>query len=389
MVETIEEQKRMVREILKGSKKPLMAKRIAQLIYRKYSGYRMSRFIVRDILWKEMKGEFDYDRENYTYKLRCTEKRENRSIQKPIFGYNDTLKNTENSSKHEETGEKLNLFDRVPSINNDKTLESIINVLKEKEGYDILNDFRLFIKGSFLNVNTGNEKFDELVKIIVKDNVITDAENCFLKDKTIELGLPVNLIDQVRDYTHSNNPYLDNIIHLIFEDGIISKNELIFLKEKEKEFDFSISFVNQRFWQIGICFYLEELIKYDEFLKLVRLWEIGRATAFELSKSSTWLMIILDIHKSQDLNEILKRGRLKFQKELEEHLYANYNYNTTVIEIFCNELSLNYHANSKQESNIKKLTMDTLIKILNEERRRIGDPAADLLAENILFRIKN
>lgn len=59
--------KEMVITVLRESKKPLMAKKIAYNIYKKYNGYRLSRFRVRDILWKEMKGLYEYDEENYTY----------------------------------------------------------------------------------------------------------------------------------------------------------------------------------------------------------------------------------------------------------------------------------------------------------------------------------
>ena len=60
----------MVFETLLESKKPLMAKKIAFNIYRKYDGYKMSRFMVRDILWKQMRDNIDYDNINYTYTLK-------------------------------------------------------------------------------------------------------------------------------------------------------------------------------------------------------------------------------------------------------------------------------------------------------------------------------
>ena len=60
----------MVFETLLESKKPLIAKKIAKNIFRKYDGYRMSRFMVRDILWKQLKDNIDYDDVNYTYILK-------------------------------------------------------------------------------------------------------------------------------------------------------------------------------------------------------------------------------------------------------------------------------------------------------------------------------
>ena len=70
MEKSKDELKQMVFETLLESKKPLMAKKIAFNIYRKYDGYKMSRFVVRDILWKDMKGQFEYDDINYTYNIK-------------------------------------------------------------------------------------------------------------------------------------------------------------------------------------------------------------------------------------------------------------------------------------------------------------------------------
>lgn len=359
MRDTVDEQKRMVYEILEQSKKPIMAKKIAKLIYRKFDGYRMSRFIVRDIIWKEMKGEFIYSRENYTYQLKEITANEKTSSKETIINQDNGL------------------------------IKSFIEKLKKQKGFDTVSDFRMFIKGEYLSVNTGNDKFDELIKLVVKDNIITPSEELFLKEKSIELGLPYNLIEKVKEHIYSNNPYLDNIIHLIFEDGKITEKELIFLKEKETENNFSRSFVNQRFWQIGICFYLEELLKFQDFLNLIELWEIGRKTAFELCNSSTWIMLILDIHTSQNILEILEKGKLKFKSKLEEHLKAEFNFKTTTIEKLCDEYNLKYSFKENENKKDNNLSMHKLIKIVNEEKRRIGDPASDLLAENILFRIKN
>jgi hypothetical protein len=358
MEKTVEEQKQMVFETLLESKKPLMAKKIAYNIYRKYDGYRMSRFLVRDILWKEMKGEFKYDKNDYTYIIRKSP-----SI-KPIGFSKDTIK-----------PEKENLY------------QKIIKDFKNKEGHKIVSEFKNLIKINYLSVNTGNKKFDELIKLVVKDNKITSAEESFLKEKTSELGLPYDLINKAKEHINSNNPYLDNIIHLIFEDGVISEKELVFLKEKEQENDFSKSFVNQRFWQIGICFYLKELMQYNEFIKFIELWEVGMTLGFELVKSDTWLILNLDIHNSDDIKTIIENGQKNIRTKLLEYLKTKYNFKNNELDNFCKVLNLEYKFNEEEEELIDE--SKKLFKIIEQEKMRIGDPAANLLAENILYRIKH
>lgn len=357
MEKTIEEQKQMVYETLLESKKPLMAKKIAKNIFRKFDGYRMSRFVVRDILWKRMEGEFEYDEYNYTYLLK---------------------KKQSNKPKDESSNNK--------KLDKENVYQNIINKLKNKEGHETVSDFRNIIKSSFLGVNTGNKKFDELIKLVVKDNKITSAEESFLKEKTYELGLPFDLINKAKEHINSNNPYLDNIIHLIFEDGIVSEKELIFLKEKEKENNFSNSFVNQRFWQVGICFYLKELMKHNQFIKLIELWEVGTTLDFELFKSDTWLIHNLDLHNNNDIKTIIENGQKKIRTKLLDFLTIKFKFVDNELDNFCKILNLEYKYNEEEndDNNDKKI-----MKILEQEKIRIGCPEVNLLVENVKYRIEN
>ena len=61
----------MILKILEDEGKPLMAKHISKLIYKKFNGYKIHRSIVRNHLWdKKFLGPIvNYDKENYTYEL--------------------------------------------------------------------------------------------------------------------------------------------------------------------------------------------------------------------------------------------------------------------------------------------------------------------------------
>jgi len=361
------ELKTMVFEILLESKKPLMAKKIAFKIYRKYNGYRMSRFMVRDILWKEMKGQFKYDNVNYTYSIES-----------------ENLESQKTNLEEDLTVEDLN------KTSNNIDYDTLINKLSSKEEKIIIHDFKKLIKSNYLNVNTGNKKFDELLKSVVKDNKITTNEEAFLKEKSIELGLPFDLIGKAKEMLNSGNPYLDNIIHLIYEDGKITENEIKFLKEKEIEHEFTKSFVSKRFWQIGVCYYLNELIKIDGFKNVVKLREIGRILDFKLLNSDTWIILNLDIHTSNNINEIIENCQTKIEGKLNDYIKERYDfYNENLIESLYSEIDLRNTFLNEFKSDGDLEDYEKIIKILNQEKIRIGSPDANLLVENVKFRIQN
>ena len=61
----------MIIKVLEAEKKPLMAKEISKLIFKKFNGYKLYRTKVRDHLWDKdgLKSLVSYNRDNYTYEL--------------------------------------------------------------------------------------------------------------------------------------------------------------------------------------------------------------------------------------------------------------------------------------------------------------------------------
>ena len=118
------------------------------------------------------------------------------------------------------------------SIADSKTENEFDKLIKDYSSEIVLQTVSDFFKQKLITGSTGNDKIDYLIKLVVKDNIITEAEELFLKNKAKEFGFKDNVIDQAKKLLEQNNPYLDNIIHFIFDDGIISNDELLFLKEK-------------------------------------------------------------------------------------------------------------------------------------------------------------
>lgn len=370
MEQSVEQLKAMVYETLLESKKPIKSKTIALNIRSKYDGFKMSRFMLRDILWKEMKGLFEYDNQNYTFWIDSEQLKINE-------GVSDSNKKSTNLTK---------TFQNPENFKFDELLKKIGNF----EQKNILQDFQNLIKSNYLNVNTGNKKFDQLISVIVKDNKITPNEEAFLKQKTLEFDLPYSLIEKAKEMLNSNNPFLDNIIHIIFEDGKITEEELLFLKEKEIENDFSKSFVNQRFWQIGISYYLKELNQLNNFDKIIKLWHIGNILDFSLINIDTWLILKLDIHSYNKIDEIINKSIEVLEDHLKKHVSEKYRiYNDQLLEYLYSEINVDNQKEEPLKIKIDNRINDKVIKIIEQEKMRIGDPASNLLAENIKFRLEN
>lgn len=252
MEENIKNQKKMIREVLKESKTPLMAKRIAQLIYRKFDGYRMSRFVVRDILWKYMKEEIDYDKLNYTYSLftnnSCSKKgfkEETRNyfdsgIEKQFYQFKTLLKSNDINPLF--YGFIYNLptpqeiIDNLDEIENDVLKQNfipnqIIGILKSK-----INEVRL---------NDVDKDNLELLYLVLKRSLELKGKlnrNYQYKRFTENLSYPfhyfmvlLDLKQATQDYYEFHNPDFQKMFDEASRDNKISAAEEKYLYEKAKE----------------------------------------------------------------------------------------------------------------------------------------------------------
>jgi transposase-like protein len=135
---------------------------------------------------------------------------------------------------------------------------------------------------------------------------------------------------------------------------------------------------------------LNELIKIDGFKNVVKLREIGRILDFKLLNSDTWIILNLDIHTSNNINEIIENCQTKIEGKLNDYIKERYDfYNENLIESLYSEIDLrNTFLNEfKSEGDLEDY--EKIIKILNQEKIRIGSPDANLLVENVKFRIQN
>ena len=270
---------------------------------------------------------------------------------------------------------------------------------KENKFDELINDYSSenvqlvvsnFFKNKLIEISTGNDKIDYLIKSVVKDNLITEAEELFLKNKAKEFSFEDDIIDKAKQLLEQNNPYLDNIIHIIFDDGIVSNEELLFLNEKTTENDFTKEFVNNRFWVIAFSEYRYHLLKlkgFDNIFKLIFIYlELNLNTRLNDDKLIEYLNIFSN-YSIKDVVNQAEKDILAFISELLRNSEKIKNINYFLNEAYDKIVLSNTESFNLNNSDETLLTR--LIKILNQEKMRLGSLDADLIVENVKYRIEN
>ena len=347
---------KIIEEIIKGSSSPLKARAISVKI-RAVHGERVTKSEINKIIYRDLRDKVVYNPYLFNYKWKVTE--------------------------------KVNTNLRSPDEIVRKKIESIIGNFEE---FDLNEELRVHFKNDLIKVSTGIDKIDYLIKSVVKDNIITECEEAFLRSKAKEFGCSEDIISDAKKSLEQNNPYLDNLIHIIFDDGLITEEELIFLKEKAAENDFNEAFVNERFWAIGLAEYLHHLTKYkplDEILTLAFFSLKIKPSADNFIKLYQELNIFSSADLSTKASDYKAKLKVAINKELEEEFGFKYNYVSYILREFTLTPEESRVESTQDSSDEPNVNLKKFMKLLNQERLRIGSPDVNLLVENINYRIEN
>lgn len=285
--------------------------------------------------------------------------------------------------------EKLNSQSKEDELNKLVDIESII---LKSDDIDFISITKAIFKSKNINFKTGNKKLDNIVRAVVKDNIITQAEEIFLKQKAIEFGIDKNIIEITKQSLFTNNPYLDDIIHIIFEDGEVTIEELNYLKEKGKENKFSDSFINKRFWIIGMSIYLKSLIKLENFDKIIILLVLLKELEDNELIDDKWLFSKLNIFVGHSFESIIDESIKRLEVELINVASKNNELNTSeIVSMAYEKINLEVSINSIKIETLAEdnISLIRIMKILNQEKIRIGSPDVNLLIENFNYRLEN
>lgn len=353
-----ERKAQMILSILTKSQIPLSAKEISKTIRKEYQ-HLLPKGVINKTIFRNLREKVNYNRQTFKYSII----KQSSIDEMDINEYKDGLVN-----------------------------DSLKLLLSELSEVDFFNELKSYFKGTLINVSTGIPQMDDLIKLVVKDNLITECEELFLKSKAVEHGYSEDIIEAAKKSLDSNNPYLDNLIHIIFEDGIITSEELMFLREKTQENGFSSSFVNERFWTIGLAEYTQHVVKINGLDKALLIFIIllkFDSNLFNINK----LYEHLDLFQEKSLSEIIESALDNFSNDLNLFFQSKYNlkydYSTFLTDNFKFLESENVEEINLDTDQSVSSSMEKFLKMLNQERLRIGSPDVNLLAENIVFRIEN
>jgi len=213
---------------------------------------------------------------------------------------------------------KIRLLNDKKIINNDvsklKSSTDIETIFTSSKIHVSYKAFQEFITEGFYKLDNDDKDLNDLIKLVVSDNVVTEIEKNFLKEKTLELNLSTDLTKKAFEYLFSNNPFFDNILGIIFKDGLIKENELAFLLEKSKEHNFSDSFINKRFWQYYFKLHFNDLVKNKNIQKIIKLWHISKFLEFDLGMNNDWILMQMNINKNLKIENNISRALNEFER---------------------------------------------------------------------------
>ena len=160
------------------------------------------------------------------------------------------------------------------------------------------------------------------------------------------------------------------------------------MREKTLEETFSLYYSSRRFWVIGFSEYLPHLAKNDVLLEIILLLFI-LIKLDHFDDLEVKIFDCLDIFKFDNYQRSIEYAKEELKKLVIEDLNLNYNIQARKIESLLSSLD-----NTLKDAEIDSLeneisSQDIFFKLLDQERYRIGTPDADLLVENVKFKLNN
>lgn len=269
--------------------------------------------------------------------------------------------------------------------NNDAGTPNVAELLRMFDQF--VTKLRSQAESMFVESKSGFTILDNAVVHVVRDNFVSENELRFLKNLSLKVGFSGDLEELVNKNLHSHNPYLDSLIHGAFHDGIIEDFEIHTIAEQALSIGFDMSFLTQRFWCIALSDYFDDLARIPSFQMFLKL-------SFLENRSGDPL---------PSLNILLSHAQLTVESRFEESLgllidvvkkTAPSSFTLSEKEFMSFELKQTSKSDDNDSQSAKnheesdgQQPLLRILKIMNEEREKLGDPIANLLVENILFQI--
>lgn len=256
--------------------------------------------------------------------------------------------------------------------------------------------------------NSESPEFDRILREVCRNNVITQIEREFLEEKANEY-----FIDTQRLHAFLENPFVGHetfkrFIDQVCADGIITDSEKAYINEKSIEYNVPAStlekMISNGLFQAHIK---TSAINNHSFYEIATMYLI--ASAFNknsITDSLQWMIKEMSTEKDndtalkefsemifKDLKNSFDNSAISMSRTMSDlGFYLGCEtppINTAILTFQSTIEQSKFSLPDKAELNALQEHLGLLQLILNEEKMRIGSPQANLLADNVIFRIEN
>ena len=349
----IEDKIKLVKEILNDNYySPLTKKQIVNKIHAIHQVY-LTQIEIKEILWTRLRNEIVYDKDEWTYRLKNKIINDIEELEKSTL--NQYLKN-----------------------NISEIIEELYGKIQFSQTLDLLDEILYNEVNNIPDFDINDELcFEKLQKIVLQNYNLLKKMNTIIQNIPSIVSLKNEIIendDEINETDLNNFTITFNSLFEVDEEKIRIKNnfffnqtkdELEFLFEAYEKYYYSLDRTNEyKNNEISISS-KEDLKSIDNIYKDS---EKIQSLLNELNNPINSINLILDSIKNP---KIINDNNKVF----------NY------LELLLSESKkINFILNDKKE---KFLDINVVLKIISEEKYRIGKSDANLLAENITFRLKN
>lgn len=250
-----------------------------------------------------------------------------------------------------------------------------------------ISELKSQAENSIIESRSGFPLLDSALMHVVRDNVISQNEVRFLKHLSTRVGFNGDIDELIQKNLHAQNPYLDSLIHGAFHDGIIEDYEVHTIAEQGNSIGFNEQFLGQRFWSIAFTDYFKDLLNipsFDRFLKLSFIRQCRGQKAAPLEDLIRKVHLSTKVQFANEIESLSENAQSLVGNELndaEKGLLAS---DTSQILTPSEQNAPPIHEGPREH---KHLSVAKVIKIMHDEKDKLGDPVANLLVENVLFQI--
>ena len=255
----------------------------------------------------------------------------------------------------------------------------------------LIETFIMEARSQKLDIDTGVKQLNLAIKNIVRDNLITETEKSYILSKAEEYNFKGDILEKVHLATNMNNPYLEGVIEFIYDDGIITEDELMHLKRNAEQIGLLPKYLNRRFWTLSAADFSSYLLTLPLFQKFLGLYHFGIENIERWEKRLTpeTLSTYCDIYLGKSIEGILDRGVTQLTQVIAEKTNQSAEQISSQIESTEFILDSKRHNESEDFEPDANPTSEKFLRILQEEGERLGDPQANLLIQNVLFRLNH